>query len=68
VRYLVIGGMAIVLHGFNRGTKDIDLLVNNVVSKISLFKKALSTLRDNSIRDFLNSDCEKMMKSTAFIL
>ena len=26
-RYIVIGGMALVYHGFNRGTEDIDLLV-----------------------------------------
>ena len=33
-KYLVIGGMAMVLHGFNRGTEDIDLLVNKATSNI----------------------------------
>ena len=28
VRYLLIGGFAVVLHGFVRTTKDIDLLVD----------------------------------------
>ena len=27
VRYLLIGGFAVILHGFVRGTKDIDLQV-----------------------------------------
>lgn len=27
-RYLLIGGFAVILHGFVRGTKDIDLLVD----------------------------------------
>jgi hypothetical protein len=51
--------MAMVLHGFNRGTEDIDLLVDKVASNISLLKKALSILPDNAIRDVLDSDVEK---------
>ena len=48
-----------VLHGFNRGTENIDLLVDKVASNISLLKKALSILPDNAIRDVLDSDVEK---------
>jgi len=48
-----------VLHGFNRGTEDIDLLVDKVASNISLLKKALSILPDNAVRDVLDSDVEK---------
>jgi len=33
-----------VLHGFNRGTEDIDLLVDKATSNIALLKKALSIL------------------------
>lgn len=29
-RYVVIGGMAMVVHGFNCGTEDIDLLVDRM--------------------------------------
>ena len=58
-KYVVIGGMAMVLHGFNRGTEDIDLLVDKVASNISLLKKALSILPDNAFRDVLDSDVEK---------
>ena len=38
VRYLLIGGFAVILHGFVRTTKDIDLLVdpsNDNVAAIS---------------------------------
>lgn len=28
VRYLLIGGFAVILHGFVRATKDIDLLID----------------------------------------
>ena len=48
-----------VLHGFNRGTEDIDLLVDKVASNISLLKKALSILPDNAIQDVRDSDVEK---------
>ena len=58
-KYVVIGGMAMVLHGFNRGTEDIDLLVDKVASNISLLKKALSILPDNAIQDVRESDVEK---------
>jgi hypothetical protein len=58
-KYLVIGGMAMVLHGFNRGTEDIDLLVDTLASNISLLKKAFSILLENAIRGVLDSDVEK---------
>ena len=48
-----------VLHGFNRGTEDIDLLVDKIASNISLLKNALSILPDNAIQDVRDSDVEK---------
>ena len=51
--------MAMVLHGFNRGTEDIDLLVDKVASNISLLKKALSILPDNAVREVINTDIEE---------
>ena len=45
-----------VLHGFNRGTEDIDLLVDKVASNIALLKKALSILPDNDVREVLDTD------------
>lgn len=57
-RYVVIGGMAMVLHGFNRGTEDIDLLVDRTVENIARLREALSILPDNAVREVRDSDIE----------
>ena len=51
--------MAMVLHGFNRGTEDIDLLVDKVESNIALLRKALSILPDNAVSEVLDTDIEE---------
>lgn len=53
VRYLLIGGFAVVLHGFVRTTKDIDLLVDPADDKIRM----KDTVRDSDRMDvrFLRS-------------
>lgn len=48
-RYVLIGGYAVILHGYVRGTKDIDLLVDTSASNIQKIKKGMSTLPDNAI-------------------
>jgi hypothetical protein len=57
-RYIVIGGMAMVLHGFNRGTEDIDLLVDRTVANIARLRQALSILPDNAVRNVRDNDIE----------
>ena len=57
-RYLVIGGFAVILHGFARGTKDIDLLVDPAPDNIALIRQALSHLADNAVQDVRDSDLE----------
>ena len=47
-RYLLIGGFAVILHGFVRGTKDVDLLVDPSEENIRIVKRALSSLPDNA--------------------
>ena len=49
VRYMLIGGFAVVLHGSVRGTKDIDLLVDASDDNIRLLKRAMGRLPDNAI-------------------
>src|SRR5438105_9331420 len=43
IRYLVVGGVAVILHGFVRATADLDLLVGldpkNVDTFLTLMKK-----------------------------
>ena len=48
--------MAMVLHGFNRGTEDIDLLADKASTNIALLKKALSFFPDNAVREVLDND------------
>ena len=56
--YIVIGGMAMVAHGFNRGTEDIDLLVDRAVENMAKLRQALSILPDNAVRDVKDTDIE----------
>lgn len=49
VRYVLIGGFAVILHGWVRATKDIDLLVDVSASNVQALKRALSVLPDNAI-------------------
>ena len=48
--------MAMALHGFNRGTEDIDLLVDKVASNITLLKKVPFILPDNAASEVLDTD------------
>lgn len=54
--YMIIGGFAMILHGYIRGTMDIDLLVNSAPSNIDKIKKALSNLPDNAAAKIDNTD------------
>lgn len=44
VKYVIIGGCAVVLHGYFRTTNDIDLLVESSPENIKRLKKALHDL------------------------
>lgn len=57
--YIVIGGMAMVAQGFNRGTEDIDLLVDRAAENIEKLRQALSILPDNAVQDVEDTDVEK---------
>ena len=48
VWYVLIGGFAVILHGFVRGTKDIDLLVEPSKPNIQALKRAMAQLPDNA--------------------
>ncbi|MEA2164267.1 MAG: hypothetical protein QOK37_2394 [Thermoanaerobaculia bacterium] len=49
VRYVLIGGFTVILHGFVRATKDIDLLVDASVDNIQRLKRGMAGLPDNAI-------------------
>lgn len=47
-KYVLIGGFAVILHGFARTTKDIDLLVDPSAANLRALKRALAVLPDNA--------------------
>lgn len=51
VKYVVIGGFAIILTGYLRTTGDIDLLVDSSPKNIERIKKALLYLPDQAVRE-----------------
>lgn len=59
VRYIVIGGMAIIQHGFVRATEDIDLLVDANPKNFKALKKALLSLPDQAVSEVEEGDLEK---------
>jgi hypothetical protein len=58
-RYLLIGGFAVILHGGERTTKDIDLLVDPAPDNIARLKSALAVLEDNAAAEIEPDDLER---------
>ncbi len=59
VRYLLIGGFAVILHGFVRATKDIDLLIDASAENVRRLKRAMAILPDNAIALIADDEVEK---------
>ena len=59
VRYVLIGGFAVILQGYVRGTKDIDLLIDSSIENVQKIKKALAFLPDNAISMIKDNEVEK---------
>jgi hypothetical protein len=59
VRYVLIGGFAVILHGFVRATKDIDLLVDASVENVQRLKRAMAILPDNAIALIADDEVDK---------
>jgi hypothetical protein len=58
-RYVVIGGWAIIQHGFGRATGDIDLLVDASPENFARIQKAMSALPDGAIREVQPGDLDQ---------
>ncbi len=57
VDYVLIGGLAVVLHGSPRLTEDIDIFVRNTEQNINKLRKALSSIfNDESIHEITTSE------------
>jgi len=60
VEYVVIGGIAINLHGFSRNTEDIDLFVNPNEDNIKKLQASLfETFKDNDIYEITLEELKK---------
>lgn len=59
VRYVLIGGFAVILHGFVRATKDIDLLIDASPENVRRLKRAMAVLPDNAIAMIADDEVEK---------
>lgn len=60
VEYVLIGGFAIILHGFARATQDVDLFVNSTEENIDKLRSALKRLyKDNTINEITISELQK---------
>ncbi len=55
-RYLIVGGFAVIQHGFTRATEDIDLLVESSSENQSRVKKGLEVLPDKAVRELGDDD------------
>jgi len=59
VEYVLIGGFAVILHGFVRGTKDIDLLVDASPANVERIRRALSYLEDNAVAEVADDEISR---------
>lgn len=50
-RYILIGGFAVIAHGLERPTKDIDFLIDASEENMERIKRALAVLPDNAVRE-----------------
>jgi len=54
VKYVIIGGYAIILHGYLRATEDLDLVVEMTQENINNFQKALKEVYNDKDIDEIN--------------
>jgi hypothetical protein len=58
-RYILIGGFAVIAHGLERPTKDIDFLIDSSPDNIERIKRALAVLPDNAVREIQADEIER---------
>ena len=58
-RYLVIGGIACILHGYARATEDIDILIERTAENADRILKALATLGYGFAREWTATEILK---------
>ncbi len=59
-RFVVVGGMAIIQHGFVRATEDVDLLIDSSPENVERVKRALAeALPDRAALEIAPDDVDK---------
>jgi hypothetical protein len=56
VKYVLIGGFAVIAHGGARTTKDVDLLIDPSVQNVANVREALQILEDKAINEVADGD------------
>ncbi len=54
--YIVVGGMAVIHHGYLRATEDIDLLIEDSTENLARVRRALEILPEKAIRELEEGD------------
>ncbi len=60
-KYIVIGGWAVIQHGYGRTTVDIDLLVDSSPENFERIKTAMLALPDGAIREVKPTDLDEFV-------
>jgi hypothetical protein len=60
-KYIVIDGWAVIQHGFDRTTSDIDLLVDTSPENFQRLKSAMLKLPDGAIREVEPNDLDQFI-------
>jgi hypothetical protein len=61
VKYVIIGGFAVIRYGYIRATGDIDLLVENTPKNIKRIRQALAYLPDGEAYKITDSDLDRYL-------
>ncbi len=59
VRYVLIGGFAVIAHGGARTTKDIDLLIDADGTNVARVRDALQILEDKAVDEVADDDVSR---------
>ena len=60
-KYIVVGGFAMIQHGFARATEDIDLLIDTSPENIARVKAAMMALPDGAVREVAADDFKECL-------
>lgn len=59
VKYIIVGGFAVIRYGYIRATGDIDLLVENSLKNIQRIRQALSYLPEGEAHKIADTDLDQ---------